>query len=73
VTGYIPVTHELRSLVAAVAGYAEILETRRDEESARLAAERLGEAVQRLRSTLEEVLAVVEALPPAAQRLRELR
>jgi signal transduction histidine kinase len=67
------VTHELRSLVAAVTGYAELLETRPDEETVRLAAERLGEAAERLRTTLDEVLAVVEAFPAVAQRLRELR
>ena len=70
---YIPVTHELRSLVAAVTGYAELLESRPDEEAVRLAAQRLGEATERLRTTLDEVLAVVEAFPAVAQRLRELR
>ena len=70
---YVPVTHELRSLVAAVTGYAELLETRPEEEVVRLAAQRLGEAAERLRTTLDEVLAVVEAFPAVAQRLRELR
>jgi signal transduction histidine kinase len=73
VSEYIPVTHELRSLVAAVTGYAELLESRPDEEAVRLAAQRLGEATERLRTTLDEVLAVVEAFPAVAQRLRELR
>jgi signal transduction histidine kinase len=65
---FIPVAHDLRGLVAAAVGFAELVRVRGDEE----AAARLGEVLDRLRATLERVLSVVEADPEVARRLRQL-
>jgi signal transduction histidine kinase len=70
---FIPIVHELRGLVAATVGFTELLRTKRDEETLREAAARLSEVVERLRTTLERVLAEVEADPAVSRRLRELQ
>jgi signal transduction histidine kinase len=50
-------SHELRTPIAVIAGYAEILGSRSDEKTRLEAAARISEAAQRLSETVERLLA----------------
>lgn len=52
--------HELRTPLAVIAGYAELLAARDDDQTRLEAARSIGEAVERLRGTLDRVLAELE-------------
>ena len=49
--------HELRTPLAAISGYAELLETRDDEATRLEAARMIAASVERLRTTLDSLLA----------------
>jgi len=49
--------HELRTPLAAISGYAELLETREDEATRLEAARMIAASVERLRTTLDNLLA----------------
>lgn len=76
-----PVAHELKTALAMVVGYAELLQTRDDPEIRRQAPRRILEAAERLSGTLEAVLATAgedaveqpaAALPIRARNARRL-
>lgn len=60
------VEHDMRSAIAVVLGYAELLRMRDDEELRLEASDRLIEAAGRLRDLLDGLLATLEgtAIPP---------
>jgi CheY-like chemotaxis protein len=61
--------HDLKTPLAVIAGYAELLERRADESFRREAAARILEAVERLRVCIDELL---DAGPPPALVVAEL-
>ena len=53
--------HTLRTPLAVIAGYAELLATRSDEATRLEASQMIGEAVSRLSATLDDVLPMLAA------------
>jgi signal transduction histidine kinase len=53
--------HELRTPIAVIAGYAEILGSRSDDKTRLEAAARIAEAAQRLSETVDRLLANARA------------
>lgn len=49
--------HELRTPLAIITGYAELLKHRDDEKTRRQAAEQIGAAAERLTNVIDELLA----------------
>ena len=54
------VAHALRTPLAVIAGYAELLQARDDERTRREAADRIAEAAARLSSEIDRVLNMLE-------------
>lgn len=53
--------HELNTPISVIVGYAELLESRSGEEATREAAALIKEAAERLRTTVDRLLADVRA------------
>jgi signal transduction histidine kinase len=54
------VAHALRTPLAVITGYAELLQARDDERTRREAADRIAEAAARLSSEIDQVLNLLE-------------
>lgn len=54
--------HELKTPLSVILGYAELLETRSDEQTRRKAAAGIRDAAERLRSTVDRLLADTRSL-----------
>lgn len=55
------VEHELRTPISVIVGYAELLEQRATEAAQREAARHIRDAAERLRATVEQLLADARA------------
>ena len=53
--------HELNTPISVIVGYAELLENRSNETTTREAATQIKEAAERLRATVDELLAEARA------------
>lgn len=54
------IAHALRTPLAVITGYAELLQARDDERTRREAADRIAEAAARLSSEIDQVLILLE-------------
>lgn len=67
------VAHELKTPLAVITGYAELLGARDDERTRREAAPRILEAAERLAGAVDRLLLVVTGDEALAQRLAAAR
>jgi signal transduction histidine kinase len=65
--------HELKTPVAAIKGFAELLATRDDEDSRREAAAQIAVGIERLEKSIDDILALFGEEPQLVARLAESR
>jgi signal transduction histidine kinase len=65
--------HELKTPVAGIKGFAELLAKRDDDETRREAATQISAAIERLETSIDAILALFREEPELLTRLAESR
>jgi signal transduction histidine kinase len=67
------ISHELKTPIAVISGYAELLAARADERTRLAAASQIGEAAERLLVAVDGLLEAIEREPALAEALASAR